>query len=175
MKTAFTALVAVLIMQSGVYAQQKQVRAEFEKVVPAEFQKGFCSTLENTIEAQKQQNWATLYALTLPGDRDGKTLKQFVDSAGGRPYSLREFKLTRIDAMVAPTGKPPNATWIVVGCAETQQGQERRTADAETDVYLENGKWYSLSVGLLLAMDDPNPSSTCDPKKALDVSSLCPQ
>jgi hypothetical protein len=151
------------------------VRAEFKQAVPVELQKGFCSILSRTIRAQEQQAWATLYGLTLPAYRDGKTSEQFVNSAGSRPYALRDFKVVRVGAMGVPRDSPPNATWIVLGCAETQQGQKKLTAEAETDVYLENGEWYSLSVGLLLKMDDPHPTSACDLNSGVDVSFLCPR
>jgi hypothetical protein len=138
--------------------------------------KAFYGALVNTVRAQENRDWATLYEFQWPVALNNQSLAEFIKSNMGRSWDLTEFRVLRIDSETTPKTGAGSGSWTVLGCSTIRGNGKKREIQASVPVYLVEGSWYTGIVGILVAPDQNGYKASCqlrdgiDPEKLLETS-----
>jgi hypothetical protein len=156
------------------FAQRdSNLRVQFERVVPTEVRRDFCSTIQRGIDTQRRKDWRSLYSIVLPQHR-GKSVEGFVEGETERDLTLSDFRIDQINVQVEANVSQKIGMWDVLGCALVQEKGKSVPRESKVTLYLEDGVWYMDMVEILMVVADPPPSPhKCSFKKAIPIAVLC--
>jgi hypothetical protein len=169
MKNTGTTFILTLILCASCVAKTVG-DASLDKAVEPSFRGPFLRIANAALAAQRSKDWTTLYELQWPVALEHETKDHYVKSRDHDHWTLKEFRVIRIDAETMPKTLTGSGSWNVVGCTRIEDHGNFKTLEGALPVYLVEGQWYAGEVGILTQVDGD--SSTCHPADGIDPKTL---